>query len=339
MAEGFVSHESEGESFFGLLGNAELSGSEKLDRSERSFELSHEEGIASATAGDDELGNFRFGQNETVESIHDAEGSEDGGGADKVFGAGAKLAAVGQNFCDEGAAKIFAAGRFWRLKFKVRIAKKLFKKRNDALAAKGEPRAGVEALAALREVRDESVNEHVGGTSVEGEDILRASAGGDDGDVGDAAEIQRDTGEFLIAVEEIVGEGNERRALAAGGHVGWTEVGDGGDASEVRNDRTFTDLEGGRCGLAKEGDGRALMEDRLAVAADEVNLPWRDVKFLAGGEGGFGEELAEAEVELADFGGRDGNAFGDLEDFGADGFGDRKGCVIDELGVQVRRST
>ena len=28
-----------------------------------------------------------------------------------------------------------------------------------------------------------------------------------------------------------------------------------------------------------------------------------------------------------------------MEDFGADGFGDGKGCVIDELGVQVGRLT
>jgi len=278
-----------------------LSGSEKLDRSERGFELSHEEGIASATAGDDELGNFRFGQNEAVEGVNDAEGGEDSGGADEVFGAGSKFAAFGENFCDEGAAEVFAAGRFRGLLLEIRVAKKLFEERNEALAAESEASAGVEALTTVGEVGGEGVNEHVGWASVEGEDVVRFGAGRDDGDVSDAAEIQGDAAEFFVTVEEIVGEGDERRALAAHGHVGWTEVGDGDDAREVGNDRTVTDLEGGRCGLAKERDRSALMKDRLAVAADEVNFVGGDTEFFASGEGGFSEELAKTEVELADF--------------------------------------
>jgi len=66
---------------------------------------------------------------------------------------------------------------------------------------------------------------------------LGLGSGGDDGDVGDAAEIEGDTAEFGVTVEEVVGERDERSALAADGDIGGAEVGDGGDAGAVGDDR------------------------------------------------------------------------------------------------------
>ena len=78
-------------------------------------------------------------------------------------------------------------------------------------------RVFVVALFVVREVLDEGVDEHVGGAGVEGEDLDGFAGGGEDGDVGDAAEIEGDAAEFGVAVEEIVGVGDERGALAAVG--------------------------------------------------------------------------------------------------------------------------
>jgi len=54
-----------------------------------------------------------------------------------------------------------------------------------------------------------------------------------------------------------------------------------------------------------------------------------------GGQGGFSESVAEAEIELRDLGGGGGGAFGDAEDFGAECFGKRTRGVVDEFGWRV----
>ena len=55
----------------------------------------------------------------------------------------------------------------------------------------------------------------------------------------------------------VVEEGNQWRALAAGGDVGWAEVGDDGNAQARGDDIAVADLE---C------SGAAVVEDRLAMA-------------------------------------------------------------------------
>ncbi len=133
----------------------------------------------------------------------------------------------------------------------------------------GDARVFVETLAAVGEVRDERVNEHVGGAGVEGEDLCGLGGGGDDGDVGDAAEIERDAAEFWVAIEKIVGVRDERRALAAESDVGGTKIADGGDAGAGGDDGWLADLQRGSRGRAEIGRGLALMKNGLAVAADK----------------------------------------------------------------------
>jgi hypothetical protein len=99
-----------------------------------------------------------------------------------------------------------------------------------------------------------------------------------------------------VAVEKVIGEGDKGGALAAGGHVGGTEIADGGDAGAGGDDRGLADLHSGRSGCAEERDGFALMEDGLAVGGDQVEGFQRNTEFFAGGDGSFGEEFAEAEI-------------------------------------------
>jgi hypothetical protein len=88
----------------------------------------------------------------------------------------------------------------------------------------------------------QGVDQHVGGAGVEGKDLRRFSASGEHGDVGDAAEVEGDTAEFLVPVEKIVDVGNQRGALAAESDVGGAEVGDGGDAGARGDGRGLADL-------------------------------------------------------------------------------------------------
>ena len=68
---------------------------------------------------------------------------------------------------------------------------------------------------------------------------------------------------FAAGEQQVIDEGDERRALAAGGDVAGAEVGDHRDADAFRDHRRFADLQ-------RIGFGPAFVIDGLAVAADEL---------------------------------------------------------------------
>src|SRR5882757_1922683 len=158
-------------------------------------------------------------------------------------------------------AVVFAARRFWRRKFQIGIAEEFVEQRGNGAALLCEGGVFVEALAAVGEVGDEGVDEHVAGAGIEGEYLRRLSVGGNDGDVGDAADVEGDAAERGMAVESVVGEGDEWGAVAAESEVGGTEVGDGGDAGACGDDGAFADLESGSGWSAEVRDWRALVKN------------------------------------------------------------------------------
>src|SRR6267154_3223439 len=140
-----------------------------------------------------------------------------------------------------------------------------------------------------------------------------------------------------MAVESVVGKGNEWRAIAAESEVGGAEVGNGSDAGTRGDDGAFADLESGSGWRAEVRGWRALMKNCLAVVADEIDFARCDAEFFAGGKGGVGVDVAEAGVELAEFAGSDGRLFSDAEDFLADGGGEGDGGVVEEFDLKIRR--
>lgn len=220
---------------------------------------------------------------------------------------------------DESSSITFTPRRFGRSNSEVGILPQFLIKRGYHPASHCQVSRVVESFSASGEVLDQGVDEHVAGTGVEGEDIGGLGVGGDDGDVGDAADIETDAAKFWMAIEHIVSEGDEGSALAAQGDVGRAKVGDGGDAGKVGDDGAVADLQcrGGFC--AEKSCGTALMEDGLAVIADEVDLFWGDAEFLACGERGICIDLAKASVQLAEFCWREWFLFGYAQDFFADG--------------------
>src|SRR5437899_6041589 len=104
---------------------------------------------------------------------------------------------------------------------------------------------------------------------IEGEDLRWFCGGGNDSDVGDTSEIERNAAELGVAIQEIVSVGNERRTLATKSNVRGAKIADGGDAGARGDDRCLANLKRGSRGRAKVLAREALMEDGLAVAADE----------------------------------------------------------------------
>src|SRR5258708_34289301 len=133
----------------------------------------------------------------------------------------------------------------------------------------------------------ERIDQHVAGAGVEGAVLRWLRIGGKNSDVSNAAKIKRHAGEFGVAIEKIVGVGNEGRALAAESDVRRAEVADGGDAGAGGDDGGFADLECRGGGPAQKSNGFPLVKDRLSVASDERNAARRDMK-TAGGLRGRG---------------------------------------------------
>ena len=70
--ERLIAEQGKGVGFFGLFGDAVLFGGQELDGSKSGFELAHQERIAGAAAGDDELGDFCGREDEPVQGVDHA---------------------------------------------------------------------------------------------------------------------------------------------------------------------------------------------------------------------------------------------------------------------------
>src|SRR5260370_9456641 len=72
-------------------------------------ELREEQGVAGAAARDDELVDFGFGQDETVERVNDGQGGENSGGTDEVGGLRAIEEGEGEGFFYVSGTGLFSA--------------------------------------------------------------------------------------------------------------------------------------------------------------------------------------------------------------------------------------
>ena len=231
-------------------------------------------------------------------------------------------ASPGENLLDITLAVLLAAGGLGRRLAKIFCGEERVQQSGQEMAARSHARVGIIAAAAAREVVHERVDDHVAGAGVEGQDRAGRGGFGDDGDVGDAADVQGGAAAAGVAIEQVIAKGDERRALSAGGHVGGAKIADRGDAGERGDDGGLADLQCGGDVCAEEAGRAALMEDGLAVRADQADAAQRDAEFSAGAQGGFGEELTQTEIQLADVAGGDARALGHAQDCGAHGGGE-----------------
>src|SRR5437667_1347404 len=163
---------------------------------------------------------------------------------------------------------IFAPSGLGGRKLQIRIAQEFVEQRRIAAALRRELRVFVKALAAARELRGQGVDEHVGRSRVEREYLLRLGGARKNGNVGDAAEIQRNTAQSRVAVEKIIDVGDERRALSAESHIRRPKIADSRNARAPGDHGRLSNLQSGCSWRPKVGNRASLMENGLAVAPD-----------------------------------------------------------------------
>src|SRR5260370_29842080 len=101
-------------------------------------------------------------------------------------------------------AEVFAACGFGWRKLQIGIAQEIVEKCRNTAPLRCEASVLVETLAAAREMRDEGVDEHVGGAGVEGEDWVCLGRSRENRNVGRAAQIERNATQFRMTIEDVV---------------------------------------------------------------------------------------------------------------------------------------
>src|SRR5579885_2707927 len=125
-------------------------------------------------------------------------------------------------------------------------------------------------------MRYQTVDHHVAGPDIEGEDVLWRRPSGDRGQVGDAADIDRQPAVARATEQLVIDEGHQRRALAAGGNIALAKIRNCDDTCALRHNRGFADLQRAGDAAAEIFDGVAFVEDRLAVEPAQIDRGERD---------------------------------------------------------------
>src|SRR5260370_12498110 len=99
-------------------------------------------------------------------------------------------------------AEVFAACGFGWRKLQIGIAQEIVEKCRNTAPLRCEASVLVETLAAAREMRDEGVDEHVGGAGVEGEDLLLLGGSRQNRHVAESAKIRRHARQSRITIAE-----------------------------------------------------------------------------------------------------------------------------------------
>src|SRR5216684_65520 len=234
-------------------------------------------------------------------------------------------------------AKILAPSGFGRRELQVGIEHEFVEERGITATLRGEMRVLVKTLALVRETRDERINEHVGRAGVESKHLLRFAGTRKNCNVGYAPEIQRDAAEFRVAVKKIVHIRDERCALATESHIRGTKVADSCDARACGDNRWLANLQRRRSRGSKIGGRAALMENRLAVIADQFDALRRDAKLTASGKSGVGEDFSQPKIQLAEFARSGGVLFRNSKNLFAKRVRELDGRVPKQLGVETGR--
>src|ERR1019366_8311246 len=116
------------------------------------------------------------------------------------------------------------------------------------------------------------VDHHIAGTGVEGNHILGKRARWNRSEISDAAEILHDAPVTAMAVEHVIEKRHKRCALAAGSHVGGTEIGNHRHSDLRRDNGRFAGLPGTSNAAAQEERWASLMIERLPMASDQFAL-------------------------------------------------------------------
>ena len=152
----------------------------------------------------------------------------------------------------------------------------------------------------------EGVHHHVPGPGIEGENFSDRGIRRNGSQIGDTANIEGDPSHTRITIEQVIEIRNQRRALAAGGHIRGTEIGDHRNAGARRHRGPFSCLPSD-CELSsQEPRRRPLVIERLSVAADQIAV---EAQFPLRGNDRFCVQFAQQKIQPRQIRGRK-NALG-----------------------------
>ncbi len=234
-------------------------------------------------------------QHEAAYGIGDRTRRQSCGGGDHI-----RLAGSSTTFDEtlgELASEFFAAGGFGWLAAEKWQAQEIGNDRFENCTRRGDAAIAIVGLA--EESVGHCVDHHVAGAGVESCHLLRRCSGRDCRQVRDAADVLHDAADLLIAIQQVIEEGNQRRAFASGGHVGGAEIGDDRNADTSGEHRALSGLPCDGQLAAKKFRRLALMIESLAVAADQFCF---QVETALGGEEGFGVEFGEQKIQAGQIG-------------------------------------
>ena len=201
--------------------------------------------------------------------------------------------AIGKEFRGVLLPKMFAAGGLGKGQGVVCILGEHLQQRFTDLAAGSGSAVPVKALGPVGGGGNHSVNHHVAWAGIKGIDRFRRCTGGQNGHVADAADVLKEDGFMVAAVEQVFCKRHKGRTLAAGGHIGHTEIGDGGYTGALCDDGAFTNLHGTPYGIAVGCVCHRGMPDGLTVGRDKIHIVPTEPRFLNHSQGGGGKVFAQ----------------------------------------------
>ena len=220
---------------------------------------------------------------------------EGGGSGDDIFFGDAT---TGADECvHEFATEIFAAGGLRSFATEERASENFVNHTFEDTPTGGN--ATIAIVRLLKEALGDSVDNHVAGTGIEGDDVFGSSSGRNRGEVGDAADVLHDASTTVMAIQDVVEKGNQRCAFAASRHVGGSEIGYDGHCRALRKNGALSCLPGAGDLASEEEGGLSLVIESLAVTTDETCA---NFVFLAGPSNGLGVELAEQDIQAREIG-------------------------------------
>ncbi len=323
-----------GGGFLGLGRVSEFGGGAQGDPKGRKTvaEVAHQGGVVDTPARHEALGRgvqgglTKPGQDEAGVGVEQGPGGENGGGGDDIGVRCPLRAAEFEEAAGEGESELLSTAGFWRRGGEVGVAQEGVE---DLLERSATARSlSVAVIFFLVERGHQSVDDHIGGTGIEGKNGIRSARAGDGGDVGDAAEVDQNAIASDISEEDVVEHRDERRALPTRGKVGGSEVGHDGDAEALGEEAGLSDLPGGAGGYAEILLSDALMVQGLAVTTDEVGLK------VGGGGGlfdGIGVERSKSPVKARELGDCNRGTVHRGQDGSADSRGVGDGRMVEQL--------
>jgi len=279
-----VGEHGEGDSLFGVHGQAELVRQVDAEMRQQLSEPLKQQPVSGAAARDNQAIVVRRGKSEAAKRIRDGSRGQLRGGAQQVARAGA--ARSQEIAAHEPFAKLLPSGALRRLTFEKGEPERSGQQRFEDLPPRRQAASGIVGLPALGEAPHQGVHEHVPGAGIEPHHILWSRASRNQRDVGDAADVQSHGTLPGIPQQEIIDQGHERRALSPRSDVGRAEIRDHGSAGPLCDDGRLGNLEracppSGDTGAQKRRSVwvsggaslmkalmKALMKDGLAVRAD-----------------------------------------------------------------------